>query len=394
MLSAWENFKDGIRSEETKFDYTRKLRFFLEFAFDVEIPRKAQWDEESGREQLEITRTYTEKFVKRAKQKKGFAEGKILDFIRKQRGRAENKQISGSHLRNMLKPVRLLLEMNDIALNWRKIMKFAPPTRRYAHDRAPSVEEIRKLLTYADPRAACVILMMATGGVRIGSFNYYTWRDIEPVYREKEIVAAKLTVYRGEEEEYFTFVTPECYRYISDYIAFRKSFGEEIRTDSPLIRDKFETAFKDTNAAQNSTVLKAGGVKRLIEHALWQEGIRKEKRKRHEFAADHGFRKFFKTRAEQVMKPINVETLMGHSTGISDSYYRPTEKELLEDYLKAGPLLTVSEVEEVRQQALGLEQKNSERLRQLEEFVSRLVAEKGEQVLALDQNRRRNSATT
>jgi hypothetical protein len=26
---------------------------------------------------------------------------------------------------------------------------------------------------------------------------------------------------------------------------------------------------------------------------------------------------------------------MGHSTGISDSYYRATENELLEDYLKA-----------------------------------------------------------
>lgn len=34
-------------------------------------------------------------------------------------------------------------------------------------------------------------------------------------------------------------------------------------------------------------------------------------------------------RSEQVMKPINVEILMGHSIGISDSYYRPQEKEIL-----------------------------------------------------------------
>src|SRR5439155_431732 len=60
----------------------------------------------------------------------------------------------------------------------------------------------------------------------------------------------------------------------------------------------------------------------------------------------------------------------------------------LVDKLMAVPLLTISEVEEVRQEALGLEQKNSERLHQLEEFVSRLVAEKGEQVLALDQSHR------
>ncbi|MFL6363587.1 MAG: hypothetical protein ACJ719_00050 [Nitrososphaeraceae archaeon] len=56
------------------------------------------------------------------------------------------------------------------------------------------------------------------------------------------------------------------------------------------------------------------------------------------------------------MKPINVETLMGHSTGISDSYYRPTEKELLDDYLKIVDHLIVRtegtfkvEVEQVKE---------------------------------------------
>ena len=43
------------------------------------------------------------------------------------------------------------------------------------------------------------------------------------------------------------------------------------------------------------------------------------------------------------MKPINVEVLMGHSTGISDSYYSATENELLEDYLKAVDFLTIDD---------------------------------------------------
>ena len=42
------------------------------------------------------------------------------------------------------------------------------------------------------------------------------------------------------------------------------------------------------------------------------------------------------------MKPINVEILTSHSTGVSDSYYRPVEKDLLEDYLKAVQLLTIN----------------------------------------------------
>ena len=42
------------------------------------------------------------------------------------------------------------------------------------------------------------------------------------------------------------------------------------------------------------------------------------------------------------MKPINVELTMGHDIGVSASYYRPTEKEVLEDYRLAIPLLTIS----------------------------------------------------
>jgi len=47
---------------------------------------------------------------------------------------------------------------------------------------------------------------------------------------------------------------------------------------------------------------------------------------------------------------------MGHSTGISDSYYRLTESELLEDYLKIVDHLTIksesrlkTQVEEIKQ---------------------------------------------
>ena len=75
----------------------------------------------------------------------------------------------------------------------------------------------------------------------------------------------------------------------------------------------------------------------------------------------HGFRKYFKTKAEQSgMKPINVEILMGHSVGISDSYYRPTENELLQDFLKALDALTISEEKHLRQEVEKLKVENAE----------------------------------
>lgn len=107
--------------------------------------------------------------------------------------------------------------------------------------------------------------------------------------------------------------------------------------------------------------LKSSGIKRLMERALWAQGVRSKLRpgkKRHEFQADHGFRKWFKTRCELAgMKSINVETLMGNSIGIQDSYYRATEEELLQDYLKAVPFLSVNETHILQEQIDELTEK-------------------------------------
>jgi hypothetical protein len=67
-------------------------------------------------------------------------------------------------------------------------------------------------------------------------------------------------------------------------------------------------------------------------------------KKRHEFQTDYGFRKWFKTQCEMAgMKSINIEKLMGHSLDMStNSYYRATSDEILADFLKAVPLLTIS----------------------------------------------------
>jgi hypothetical protein len=107
------------------------------------------------------------------------------------------------------------------------------------------------------------------------------------------------------------------------------------------------------------------GIKRLMERAIWAQGLRKKLepgKKRHPFQGCHSLRKWFKTRCEIAgMKPINVEKLMNHSCGISDNYYRITPSELLEDYLKAVDLLTINSDKLVLQkQVLELKEKSKE----------------------------------
>ena len=357
-------FLEAIKSHATREVYTRRLATFLEYAgMDVDS------------------------FVKKAKAQPQWAQEIIVKYLLKEKERAVKKEIGPSTVSNVKKPVKLLLEMNDVSgINWKKISRLLPSRRRYALDRAPTIDELRLLLENSELRFQAILLMMTSSGIRIGAWDYLDWGHIEPIKKEKEIVAAKLLVYAGDPEEYYTFMTPEAYKKLEQYRQLRIEHGETVTQSSPVVRDRWDTVRGGyVGKIKKPLRLHSRGVKRLFEDSLWKFGLRKEKKRRHEFSI-HSLRKFFKTRAEQVMKPINVETLMGHSTGISDSYYRPTQKDLLEDYLKAVPLLTISEAEEIRFESQLSRQQLEERLGQLEDLVSRLVAEKGEQVLSLDHN--------
>ena len=110
--------------------------------------------------------------------------------------------------------------------------------------------------------------------------------------------------------------------------------------------------------------LAQNGIKKLINRAMWAQGLRKKLeagKKRHPFQAIHCYRKVFKSRCEiGGMKPINVEKLLAHSIGISNSYYRPTENELLEDYLKVSDLLQIDQQGQLQKELHQYQQKNQE----------------------------------
>jgi hypothetical protein len=255
----------------------------------------------------------------------------------------------GSTIRNYIKATKLFCQMNDLVLNWDKVRRGLPQARQAANDRAPTVDEIRKLVDYPDRRIKPIVYTMMSSGIRIGAWDYLRWKHVVPISENGELKAAKLLVYAGEPEEYHTFITSEAYACLNDWIKFRESYGEVITGSSWLMRDIWQT----TNIIYGAKLglatcpkkLQSSGIRRLLERALWEQGLRHplmKGAKRHEWKAAHGFRKFYKSRAEQLMRPINVEVTMGHNIGISQSYYKPTEREVMEDYLRAVPLLTIN----------------------------------------------------
>jgi hypothetical protein len=184
-----------------------------------------------------------------------------------------------------------------------------------------------------------------------------------PIERDGRVVAAKLNVYAGEEDEYFTFITPEAYQELEKWWKFRENSGEKMTESGWIMRDLWNAKEGYTHGLVSVPKrLRVSGIKSLIEEALWTGGIRKKlepNTKRHEFQAAHGFRKWFKTRCELAgMKSINIEILMGHSIGISDSYYRATESEVLDDYLKAVDFLTISNENKLQKKVTDLVEKS------------------------------------
>ena len=355
-----ELFRAAIRSQSTRDPYERRLIRFL------------KW--------IDLTPDH---FISMSKKDPSFSEKKIISFICMQVSRAQRGEITSGTISNFLKAIRLLLEMNDISLNWKKIRRVLPRARRYALDRIPTVEEIQEIIEAADLRGKALTLVPATSGVREGAIESFKVDDYTHIEREGKVVAGRLVVYSGDPEKYVTFITPETCYALDRYLNFRREHREKVTGNSPLVRDKFDPIKGQYGHGKKDSIevvvpMTAASIRQYYNRLLFSIGIRNQRKRRHDFSV-HGFRKFFKTKAEiGGMKPINVETLMGHSTGVSDSYYRPTENELLEDYLKVVEYFTIksesrlkTEVEEIK----GRDHVHADAIATLSDQVMQLTVE-------------------
>jgi hypothetical protein len=331
----------ALRAPESRRQYPRRFKAFLDY-----LGLKGTIEEQA------------EQFVKKSTKHPKWLHESLMNFILHQKERVNRKEISEGTIGNYYKAIKLFCEMNfdQPIVNWKKIARGLPRARKFALDRIPNDEEIRKLCEYPDRRIKPIVYTMVSSGIRVGAFDSLQWKHVFPIMDSKgEAIAAKLVIYPGDPvEEYYTFCTPEAYKELKSWMDYRRECGEEILGESWVMRDMWQTYGMDYGAkfglAAKPKKLESIAVKRIIERGLWEQGIRKplpHGQKHHEWKAAHGFRKYFKTKAEQVMLPLHVEMLLGHDTGLSMSYYRPSEKTLLDDYLKAVDLLSVNYHEQI-----------------------------------------------
>jgi integrase len=289
-------------------------------------------------------------FVKNYKRdRKGELEKQLIMFASYQKGRVANREISPSTVPNYFKAIKLFCQANRLSniVEWKLVSKGIPRGLKAADDRAPTLEEIQKLLEFPDRRIGPLVLTLVSSGIRIGAFETLKWKHIVPIYNndKNELLAAKILVYPGDREQYYSFLTPEAYTSLDEWMKYRSKCGEEITKESYVMRDIWQT--DDMEGIQNPQLLNQAAITRLLNRAWQAQKIRTKLsngERHHEFKTAHGFRKYFKTQAEQARIPsIKIELLMGHSLGVSDSYVRFTEEQILEDYLQIVDYLTVNQ---------------------------------------------------
>jgi integrase len=271
-------------------------------------------------------------------------ESFIIDYVRCLR---DEKQLKYMSIQVDLAAIFHFFEMNDFNLSSsskKKVKRFLPSDDSTHDDRPYTVDEIGKILSKCDERSKVIILLMTSTGMRIGAIHALRIGHLTEVPFQG-LKLYRVQVYAGTRDKYFTFCTPECYNAIQDYLQTRKRFGEIINDKSPLIREQFNV--DDKLRIHYPKSMSHRMIIHLVDQALKRSGV-----KTSEAMRSHAFRKFFMTQCEKSrMNPINVKMLLGHDIGLGNNYYRPTEFDLLEDYMThAVDALTVSSEDRLKKQ--------------------------------------------
>ena len=134
-------FSYSIRSPYTKETYFRRLKRF----FDAVSINGSTFEERCNF------------FVEKGKQDPIWAFNSILKYTLSQKERVERKEITAGTLRNCVKVVKTFCEITDVIVPWKKITRGLPRVKRYADDRAPTIEEIKKICEYPDRRIKPIV---------------------------------------------------------------------------------------------------------------------------------------------------------------------------------------------------------------------------------------------
>jgi hypothetical protein len=279
-------------------------------------------------------------------------------------------------------------------LNRKKVSRYLGEYKRVAKDGAYTTEQVQTMLKNADPRLSMIIHILNSTGCRIGALPGLTLGNLT---KRSDYGLYKIVFYWGTNNEYYTFTTRECAQTgVDNYLLYRKRTGENISfnektqqwepLDAPLIRQQFD--INDLWQVKHPKPMKLNAIKDALAVHLVRCGLRiKEhptepqsiKRVRKSVSLSKGFRK----RAVSIFIEAGLnheirELVCDHATQLDQNYFRPTEDQVLREYLKAEPYLTISDEARKDKQIETLREEHSKDWLELKAEIDRINAAIGQ----------------
>lgn len=214
-------------------------------------------------------------------------------------------------LRNITIPFRI----NGVRLK----LPFGLSVQNLYEERAPTSEELVKVLDLADLRERVVITILAVNGLRIGTLLKLQYRHVKKDLERGMVpihIHVEAGVTKGKYRGYDTFLNEEASDCIKAYLLDRQNGTknippEAIHDESPLIRSHFQTFDTVTTKTVHSSI-----------HDLYvRAGLLKKSssQRRYELRV-HSLRKFFRTQMASLhVDPDCIDYMMGRN--VKDRYH-------------------------------------------------------------------------
>jgi integrase len=298
------------------------------------------------------------------------AEAKVdsfIDYLLDEKGKSHKTS------RLYVFGVKKWLDLNGVNVDWKKI-ELPTATETKEDDRAPTKEELKRILSHAKARDRFVTLADSSSGLRIGTFVSLKIGDVDLNYPD----VARITVERKRGRKFnnrgraagrffCTFITPEAKAAMLEYFKERESLGEVLTPESPLVTDYSHKCFIDGTAFE-----------KVWKGLLKKAGLDQKSNSFHVLHV-HTLRKYFRSYCIGIDASYR-EHWMGHKGLYLDmSYFKAEESLHLAEYRKAIRHLSVYAVptdeNKLRSQMLldfaKLQGYEPEQLKKLQEVLAR-----------------------
>jgi hypothetical protein len=219
----------------------------------------------------------------------------------------EENGLTPATVNGLVRDIRFFFRLNGVILGFPYRLSFWT----VYEERAPTLEELQKIISVADVRGKAIVALMAMGAFRIGTLVELKYRHVKQDLEKGRTpihVHVEAAITKGKRHCYDTFLNNEASEYLKAYLDARRNGTirrkpERLHDESPLISNFYTSRPLIRFTIQeilNSLYVKAG----LL--------TRNPKIRRYDLNT-HSLRKFFLTQMVSLgVERDYVEYMMGH----------------------------------------------------------------------------------